>query len=176
MFMICMQHDYWEWTYLQILSLYLWLGIRGLLFYYFCIISYFVILAWTWGLSFVLDGPPFKFWCQTFSGGGSKVSGNFYFIIHFAQTAEGFSSAWSSVNLSGLCSCWCIDLSLWSCLAGFFEILLIPKVYLFSQGSKILRGTALRLWVMSWEIFSLNSCFFSDKEGLLSYFPWYLTG
>ena len=60
--------------------------------------------------------------------------------------------------LSGLRSCRRINLFLSSRLAGFFGILHVPKVSLFSRGSEILGGTAPCLRAMYWEFFSMPSC------------------
>ena len=56
---------------------------------------------------------------------------------------------------------YCIRFALFLCsrLAGFFRLLLVPKGSLFSWISEILGGTAPRLRAMSWEVFSLPSCF-----------------
>ena len=70
-----------------------------------------------------------------------------------------FSSAWSTNNLGSLWYCRRVDIFLFSHMSGFFGFLLVPKVSLFSWGSEILGGTALRLRAMSWEFFSLAYCF-----------------
>ena len=78
----------------------------------------------------------------------------------------------------GLRSCFQVDLFLLSCLAGFFGLLLVPNVSLFSRGSKTLGGTDLCPQEIFWEVFSLPPCLVFQIQimsieisSLLSEFP-----
>ena len=59
----------------------------------------------------------------------------------------------------GIRSCIWVSIFLCSSLAGFFGILFVPKSSLVSRGSNITGWNAPRLGAMSWEVFSLASCF-----------------
>ena len=86
-----------------------------------------------------------------------KLSADFLLLAISVQAAEVF---YSPDLLGGLRFCRRVDILLRSYLAGFFGIFLFPKGSLFSRGSKILGGAYPRLREMSWEFFSLTSCFF----------------
>ena len=85
-----------------------------------------------------------------------KLSADFLSLAISAQAAEVF---YPPDILGGIRSfCW-VDILLFSRLAGFFGIFLVSKGSLFYRSSEILGGTDPRLRAMSWEFFSLTSCF-----------------
>ena len=144
-------------------------------------------------LLLVLEGPInfwclWRFWmgfrnpCRDWSRGVPKWSENLLSVyLQRKLLIFSFRTILSAVSdlVFGLL------VSTWSSVGGLFCIFLVPKGSLFSRGSKILGGTDPHLWGMSWELFSLPSCFvvcrrkiplgisylISDRITLLVVFP-----
>ena len=97
--------------------------------------------------------PLSIFFVRSYLEEAPKFLDNFISLSIYARAAAVFSSALYSLwYLLLFLDCWHLP----DCLAAFWWDS-TPLLSLHDRGSKFLRRTASRLWVMSWEVFSLTS-------------------
>ena len=120
----------------------------GFVYFYKVIFQHLGLLVKTWGLCSILKGYSFRYYLYNiFLLAVPKLSADFLSLEISSRAAEFFRPP---DVLGGLRSCCWVDPLLRSHMEGLFGLFLVPKGSLFSQGSKIIGGTAPHLRAMSW--------------------------